>query len=178
MERLFAASHIGKRDIELIYGAIFLAAFSSFEGMLEELFLSLLVGSVKASRRTSVRQQFGSFQTAREIVLSGRRYIDWIPYEKTAKLAEAFFTGGRPFTFLDKTDIKFLYKMSCVRNAIAHSSRHALRVFQKEILDSLPLLPSERKPTSFLRSIYITPDTTRYQQYADDLAGIMQKICI
>jgi hypothetical protein len=44
MERLLSEGAIVRRDIEKVYKGLYLDAITSFEGLVEELFLGLLVG--------------------------------------------------------------------------------------------------------------------------------------
>src|SRR6266849_9819453 len=104
MERLYTQSMIAKRDVEHIYGAIFLGVYASFEGMLEDLFLKLLTARVRVPHSVRSKVTFRSDMTARGVVFGDRKYLDWVPYDRTVKRAENLFYGGRPFTRLDANE--------------------------------------------------------------------------
>src|SRR5258707_3362966 len=104
MEHLYSQSRIAKRDVEHIYGAIFLAAYASFEGMLEDLFLKLLSARVRPQSSVRSKAAFRSDLATREVVFGGRKYVDWVPYDWTTKRAWIFFSGRRPFTKLDANE--------------------------------------------------------------------------
>ncbi len=178
MESLYARSLASGRDVYHAYGAIFLTAVSSFEGMIEDLFVKLLVGRVAPPRGVRPRVKFASDKVAREVVLGGRNYADWLPYNRMKTRAEAFFAGGRPFTSLSRADKEFLEAIWCIRNALAHQSRHAKRLFEHEVIAGTPLLPRERTPTGYLRSIHSSnPIVTQYEQLATELSTIAHRLC-
>lgn len=172
-------SRIGRRDLEHVYGTIFLTAVSSFEALLEELFLGLLGRTIRASRRVRPRAEFRSAIAVREIVFGGRRYVDWLPYtEYTTKRAKLFFAGGHPFTELVQSDLDTLAKIVKIRNALAHSSTYALETFRNEVVGNKPLLLAERSPAGFLRStLRVAPVQTRYEHFAAELSSVAYKIC-
>ena len=97
-----------------------------FEGLLEDLFVRLLAGGLNPSRNVQPRVTFRSHSVARDVMLGGRAYVDWLPYHHTDKRAGAFFRGSFPFANLDKNDRKELERMILIRNAVAHQSRAAL----------------------------------------------------
>lgn len=177
MEHLYSQSRIAKRDVEHIYGAIFLAAYASFEGMLEDLFLKLLSARVTPPSSVRSKATFRSDLATRDVVFGGRKYVDWVPYDWTTKRAWIFFSGGRPFTKLDANE-KGLVKAVCVvRNAIAHQGHHARKKFDMEVISTLTLAPRERTPTGFLRSLHSSsPNVTRYEQLVGELTAIARKL--
>jgi hypothetical protein len=178
VEKLYSRGELTRRATEHIYGAVFLNTVTSFERLIEELFLGLLVGRLRARSNIRPRLTFKSSLVAREVVLGGKPYLDWFPYEWTQKRAEAFFTGGRPFTFLSAGDKTFLEDLMTVRNAVAHQSRHASRKFEKRLISGTPLLPRERTPVGYLRSILRTaPVQTRYEQFAAECARVAYVLC-
>jgi hypothetical protein len=104
--------------------------------------------------------------------------LSWFPYEWTENRAQAFFAGGRPFTFLTNTDKTFLLDLMAIRNAVAHQGHHAIRKFEKRLISGTPLLPRERTPVGYLRSVLRTaPVQTRYEQIAAECARVAYKLC-
>ena len=115
---------------------------------------------------------------ARDVVTGGKAYLSWFPYDWTEKRAQAFFSGGRPFTLLNAADKVFLQDLVTIRNAVAHQSSHALRKFEKRLISGTPLLPRERTPVGYLRSILrAAPVQTRYEQIAAECARVAYTLC-
>jgi hypothetical protein len=111
-------------------------------------------------------------------MLGGKAYADWLPYHHTEKRAHAFFRGGQPFCNLDKAELKSLDRILTIRHAVAHQSRAARRKFETEVIGSIPLLPAERTPAGFLRSVFsVTPPQTQYEDIAGTCALLARKLC-
>lgn len=143
-----------------------------FEAFLEDLFVGLLVdGQGVASSRPDVhpRVTVRSYLVARELVMARRSYLNWLPYSETKDRASIFFAGGRPFTLLPQDLEDGLQRCYWIRNAIAHQSRHATEVFLQNVIGPKKLIPRERTPPGYLRSVHIAlppPPLTRYQHNA------------
>lgn len=178
MERLFDKKLLVKRDIEIIYTGLFLNALTYFENFIEELFINLLIAdSVHPSATVKAKHKFNSTKICREIIYTGGKYVDWFPYDFTIKRAEIFLKNGKPFTNLDKTDRKVLTQIFYVRNAIAHKSRHSIKMFNKHVIEGLILMPREKTPVGFLRSLFaMAPSQTRYQYYISQIVHMSRKL--
>ena len=178
-EALFSDGKLVLRDIEEVYASLFLGAVVSFEGMIEELFLGLLTGKIRSRcSNVNVRVKIKSDIVARDVVLRGRKYYNWLPYENTKNIANIFFTGGRPFTLLAKDKESHIDKCLTIRHAIAHKSRHAVKKFKDEVLEGLSLMPRERRPKSFLRAQFsASPSTIYYVQLMAELFNIANDLC-
>ena len=177
LESLYARRRVSRRDLEHTYGALFLAAITSFEGMLEILFLKLLCKKFAHPKKIRALVEFDSDSTARRIVFGGRNYVDWLPYEQTIGRARLFFASGRPFTYLEKQDRKAIEIWCVTRNALAHQSHFAQRRFYELVIEPRTLLPNEKRPTAFLRSLHSTaPDVTQYEQLAGEMISVAKKL--
>lgn len=178
-EALLSNGQLVRRDIEEVYAALFLGLVVSFEGLIEELFIGLLSGKVRSRRpKVNVRVKTQSDRVAREVVLQGRKFFDWLPYERTINIANVFFTGGRPFTLITQNEQNHIDKCLTIRHAIAHQSRHAVNKFKKEVLENLPLTPRDKRPKSFLRAQFsANPPTIYYEQLVSELFKIASKLC-
>lgn len=88
METLFDKNLIVKRDIEIIYGGLFLDALTCFENFIEELFVNLLIVGSHHSSSIRPKHTFNSTRSCREIIYAGKRYVDWFPYDLTLKRSE------------------------------------------------------------------------------------------
>lgn len=177
VEKLYSDGIISRDDAYLFYEGIFLRTVTTLEGLIEDLFVGLLAGSIR-SQGVYPRVAFRSHVVARDVMLGGRSYVDWLPYGHTEKRAEAFFRSGLPFCKLEKSDRKQLEQIITIRNAVAHQSRSALAKFEREVIGTTPLLASERTPAGYLRSVFrTTPDQTRYEDLANSCAALARKLC-
>ena len=178
-EHLFQKGDLVRRDLELIYAGLYLEAITSFEDFIEDLFIRLL--TEKATHPSGLvvpKTTFKSIVGCRKKIYDGRSYVNWFPYDQTQRRAKEFFKKGLPFTALDGSHKEKINRMLCIRNAIAHKSRHALNRFNREIIDRLPLLPQEKKPVGYLRSRYtMSSAQTRYELILIDIVQIAQKLC-
>ena len=179
-ERLHQDGYLVRRDLELVYAGLYLNAITFFENFIEDLFVRLLVGTaIHPSRLVVPKITFKSPTTCRNIVYGGEAYVDWFPYNRTQRRARVFFRNGLPFTDLDSSDKKNIERMFHIRNAIAHKSKHALRVFSEKVIDDQNLLSEEKKPVGYLRSNYATsPSQTRYELIIFNMVQIARKLCM
>ena len=98
MESLYSEGRITRRDLESVYEALFLRAVTSFEGFIEELFIDILRGRVRYSRkRVRVRMTAKSQGALMEILLQEDKYMQWLPFNHTESRARLYLNGGRPF---------------------------------------------------------------------------------
>lgn len=179
LEHLHSAGQIKRHDIEQVYVGLYLDAIVSFERFIEELFLGYLSRRIICPTQVHPRVTFASSLVTRDVVLGGKSYVDWFPYDHTVKRANAFFRGGSPFTLLDNSDKKEVENLMAIRNAIAHKSSYSLNIFEKKILGSLPLTGKERSPPGYLRSIFrSSPAQTRYENLIINIALIAKKIAV
>ena len=167
IEGLRSKGLLTKGAMHTMYEGLFLSAHVAFEGFLEELFLGLLVKDkgVKSRRLTVVAKvEITSHAMARALVLGpDKEYIDWVPFNRTIKLAKVFFKDGRPFSKLKQPHKDILFKAHIIRNVIAHKSKHSLKKFRKHIIVSSSISPVERSPAGYLRGVIrITPTQTRF----------------
>jgi hypothetical protein len=110
-------------------------------------------------------------------VLAGTsRYVDWLPYDRTVKRATAFFPSGRPFVDLASSDARAMERLATIRNAIAHESGHALRVFHKDFVDGRGLPPDQSTPAGYLRGQH-TAAQTRFAFLLADAVSAFSRLC-
>jgi len=179
MEVLARGRLLVRRDIEQAYEGLYLDAFTSMEHFLEQLFLGLLTARWQLPVSKCVpRVIFRSPAVCRDVVIGGRPYVDWLPYEHTEKRAAAFFRNGLPFCSLQAADKDAIRKCYHIRNAIAHGSDHAKSQFEAKVLGNARLLPRERTPAGYLRSQFLSsPPVTRYEGLALDMANVALHLC-
>lgn len=179
-ENAFVSHLISDDEIIQGYAGLYLDLFTEFEGLIENLFVGILSGSVTPNNTAIKRKITVKPATEIETVLLGekRTYLDWLPYAvHTIPRAKIYFDDGKPFTLLDETDKDKITSYHKIRNAIAHKSKKANKDFQT-IIDELTLLPVESTPQGYLRNI---PNTstghTQLEIIAIELTGISHKLC-
>ena len=127
-------------------------------------------------QKVAVRVDIAS-RTAWGVLLQGKSYLDWLPYDKTVELARTFLKDGLPFTVLADGDRSKTKQCMLVRNAIAHRSRFAKRQFEEKVIGDLNLPSRERTPAGYLRSIVrVNPTFVRFQIWSSDLADMALRI--
>lgn len=113
-----------------------------------------------------------------EIILSGKSYVDWLPYNNVEDRAEIFFKEGLPFAIVDSSDKDILTQITTIRNAIAHKSPHSQNKFKTQVINNTRGLPPENAtPAGYLRYVFrTTPNQTKFENYMIGLATIAGKI--
>jgi len=178
MESLLSNGHINETDIVQFYNGLYLNLFVEFERLLDELFFGLLSGDISTSLPVVRIVPPISSDLARSILLIGKNYLDWLPYENTLERAKVFFRDGMPFTLLNDQNRSNLSRYVYIRNAIAHRSEYAVSKFIKHIIGDSKLPPRERTPVGFLRGNFRSaPSQTRYELVVQELKSISLIIC-
>jgi hypothetical protein len=177
MEALFRDGRIALRDLHSVYEALFLRAVTSFETFLEELFVSILERKVRyRGRGVARRMTADSRETMMKILLQGKSYLDWLPFDRTENRANLYLTDGKPFTDLTKDDKVIINRVVVIRHAIAHSSAHSKKQFETQVVGNLFLLAREKLPAAFLRS-QANPAQNRFEIYVGELGRIAGFLC-
>ena len=179
MESLYDNGHLRDRDIGAVYESLFLRAVVGFEEFCEQLFFEILKKRVRYKlKEVSPRIPTCSNFVLRQILLQGKSYLDWLPYDHAERRAKLYLTGGRPFSTLESSDRQMIQTIVIIRNAIAHSSGYSRLKFRKHVIKDETLLASEKSPSGFLRSqLTRTPLQRRFEIYAAELGAISAKIC-
>lgn len=175
MERLYRTNRIALRDLHSVYEAMFIRAVTSFEVFLQDQFIAIMNGNVtyQKVRGVSVRMKAMPSSALPEILLQGRPYLTWLPYEHTDKRALIYLKEGKPFSDILKPERDTMDGITLIRNAIAHQSAHAIKQFENKVLAGLVLLPQEKTPAGFLRSVLrAAPLQRRFEFYATELGRI------
>lgn len=177
-ENAITLRSINSIDILQAYAGLYFDLFTDFERSIEALFLGLLNGEIKHSQTTVKRNLKISPKLHTENVLfAGKKYIDWLPYDKTLTLAKIYFVNKLPFDQLVKSDTDDLSAFLAIRNAIGHKSKSSITEFNKMIA-SLTLLPIERTPSGYLRNIpNPSAGQTQFEVIATKLESILKKLC-
>jgi len=179
VDALVLSGQMSRLAADQMYEALFLSGFTAFEVFLEEVFLYLLVAPHRGHARADAipRLVIRSLMVAREVVIGpGRKYADWLPFERTLGRAELFFRGGRPFSDVPKAQRDVVDSAQLIRHAIAHHSRHSEAQFLSKVVAGIPLPPREQRPGGFLRGVTGTPPATRFETYAATLQAVAKII--
>lgn len=179
VEQLRLTDSLTANDVACVYEGLFLRCYTGVETYLEDLFYDVVLGKVSYPSRRAIRPRaaVASRRVLEDVVLQGRRYVEWLPYDKTLALAEAHLRGGRPFADLSLTRRQELEEWRLVRHAIAHSSRSAAQAFERKVLARVFLPPSQRNPVGYLRSqARINPVATRLDLVLDSAALLVKEL--
>jgi hypothetical protein len=177
-ESALTAGTITQNDILQAYSGLFFDLFTSFEGAIEELFLGILNGDIRHAQSTVSRLlRISPKSQVENALLRGEDYLKWLPYSITRKRADIYFSGGRPFDNITQVNINILQNYQAIRNAIAHKSKSALNKFNN-LIATLVLLPHERTPSGYLRSIpNPAAGQTQLQIISTTLLNILHNLC-
>ena len=178
VERLHFAGQVPAGELKYAYTGAFITFYTETETRLEELFLGLLTGRIKPTR-ASIRPivSVKSDRVARNALKGERAFVDWLPYNKTRKRARAFLSRGEPFSSLSSKHRKALERASIMRNAIAHRSGSARRLFEREFVDNKSLPPAERRPAGYLRGLH-TPGQRRINLQFAEVVAALDALCV
>lgn len=178
MENLFHSHQINNLDIEHVYAGLFMELFTDFEALLEELFFGLLNGRLFTKVYPVVKKaNITPITEIKNIVFGGKAFVNWLPYKDyTLPRAKLFIDAGEPFSQLTNPDIQKITNYHIVRNAIAHKSENSLDKFNS-IISALPLLPSEKTPTGYLRSKPTVAGQTQFEIAAIELKTLTYTLC-
>jgi hypothetical protein len=179
MERLYGKKQIALRDLHSVYESLFLRSVTSFESFLEELFIAILERRVRYRAKTvTVKMKAHSSAALMEILLQGDKYLDWLPFVKTEDRARLYLVDGMPFCDLTDADKGTIKKITTIRHAIAHASKHSKNEFHRTVIGNLAVLRGERKPAGFLRSQgRANPAQNRFETYIAELGRIAKALC-
>jgi hypothetical protein len=175
--RMLGRSHAAADKNQIVSGTL-VSFYAFFERQLEALFLGLLTGSL-AHPTANVRPlaHFLSSEAADAIVRSGKKYIDWLPFERhTMERSRVYFENGEPFDRLSVAERRVLEELGLLRNALAHQSAHSLSRFHKVFVEGRALPTSQSTPAGYLRGDQ-SLGTTRLSYYLLGAAGIMNRLC-
>lgn len=178
IEGAHSAGVLHQVDVEASYTGLFLQAVVAYEATIEDFVLGLMVrpGGVSSSDRTvRARVSVRSYAHALELASGpGRKYPSWIGQKDLTEAAKLVLHRGKPFVReATYPPLSWHYVTQCgyIRNAIAHPSQHALRQFQKHVLQATPLPRRERTIAGFLRGRGSGTPQTRWELY---VAGLNQ----
>ncbi len=155
-------------ELSLASEAALLAVHTALEKFVRELFLECLAG-LSGIDQVRSRIRVANTEEARLILLDDRRYIEWLPLERTLQRAQSSLGYGQPFVKLwgRESVVRHVNNMHITRNRIAHSSDEALSKYHKHI--SKGDAAYDRPAYWLLRS---NGRTTNFDLIADSVAKI------
>lgn len=178
LEEQHLAGRLSERDATRAYEGAFLGFYTDLERHLEQLFLGLIMGRyvvTGADIRPLVR--IDSEVVARRIVAGGKnKYVDWLPFQHIDDRAPAFLSRGKPFDRLTSADREVLTRMQWIRNAIAHRSGRAMKIFHRQLTDGKGLPPSQRTPAGYLRGEHRLGQT-RLEYFMAQGTNAVSRLC-
>jgi hypothetical protein len=178
IERLYSAGELSRTDVQRAYAGAFLTFHAFTERSLERLFLGAVMGRFEfAGQPVATLINVKSEVVLRQLVASGRKYADWLPYEsQTAARAPAFLASGRPFVSLAAGRKEAFLRQGWIRNAIAHESSYAIRQFRRHFVDGKALPPEQKSPQGYLRGQH-SPGKTRFEFLVSDVVQSFTELC-
>lgn len=165
-------------DILMAYEGLFLRLVVALESYLDK-YLAELLDKSHTSTTTgfAIQVTFTAPAVREAVILNLDDYKDWLPYDRTIKIAELYLKDGVPFTLAGDDERGHVKSMYIIRNAIAHSSAHAQRTFRDKVIGSAKLPPDEMTPAGYLRGAYrSTPRATRLELFFQHLLKLAQTI--
>ena len=179
IESLYSNGALIQRETEQVYEALFISSITAFEALLEDLFFGLMMRRLTSgTAKVRCKIDVSSEVVGRDIILAGKSYLEWLPYNNTEDRASRYFASGLPFSKLGDGHKSMLQQCIFIRNAIAHKSSYAINTYKNKVLGTMALLPRERAPASFLRSQFrASPYQCRYENYIAQLVQISWIIC-
>ena len=167
VEEQLADGRLLVQDVELVYGSTFLSACSSWESLLEEMLYEVVCGLPSRKKGNFRLAEFRSRGHFREVLHHPRKeYISMASVASVVQTASLFINEGRPFTSISEPNQTLLKQAFWIRNAIAHQSDFALRVFREKVPGVGSLPANKRVPGTFLRVVFrVSPTQRRYEPY-------------
>jgi hypothetical protein len=164
-------------DAELVYSATFLTLNGQFETLLGSLLEEFVCGrrGKHAGHYAVVKPR--SRPIFRDVLLQGKKFADFMPFNRTQELAARYLLKGCPFSAIDKDNVRLLDEVTCIRNAIAHPTSHAITVFRARVPGVASLPKTRRNPGALLRHPYRTHPTQKYYElYVAVLRGVANNL--
>lgn len=149
--RLHGRGQMTLGSADSIYESALLNLVTAFEVFLEELFYSVLLNASQmpdAGGAVTFRDRVH----AEEVLLGGRQYLDWMPFDLHTIPRGKRLLIESPFSRLERhpDERAFLRELIVVRNAIAHESGTARTKFQSL---TTGLRPRRRTPAGLLQDV-------------------------
>jgi len=162
VDELRVEKQMGLRECELLYESTFLAAQGYFEAVLGELLEECVCGRF---RGTTGRYRLIAPKSRvhfRGVLTQRRKYVDYMPYKSLVDTSKMYLHEGRPFSEVPIAQREMLAHAMKIRNAIAHRSSYAVKVFRKDVPGVGQLPANRRTPGVLLKRVYRRGPDERY----------------
>lgn len=167
IEKKFDSRSLRVTDVEFVYSSSFLSVCCQWESLLEEILFEVVCGEESDKKGNTRLASFNSRITFEKLLLvGGKEYIAISNLKKAEEIATIFVANGRPFSEVSDTNRTHIQQAFWIRNAIAHESSFARRIFREKVpgVDILPT--SKRFPGAFLRHQFrVSPSQRRFELY-------------
>jgi hypothetical protein len=164
-------------DVYLLYESTFLTAVALFEALLEDVLVEAACGSRGSHVGSYAIATARSRDKFRTMIYHGRPYIDLMPFDHAVDIARLYLNEARPFGQIPPPDRQYLAEIVWTRNAVAHRSDSASRVFRQKVPGVTALAKAQQRPGPFLRTVYrVNPRQTRNELYLATMARITQDL--
>ena len=162
IEAQFVHGGLHVTDVLLIYTSSFVSACARWEALLEECLFTAVCGA-RSKRPGNFRHAtFRSRARFRNVALyPNKDYFSFQSLKSTIEFASLFVNAGRPFSQISEANQTHLQQAMWIRNAIAHESDFAMRLFREKVPGVSSLPPNRRTPGHFLRFEFRTSPTQR-----------------
>lgn len=142
---------IGRERTELIAGFASLRVHLAWEEFLEETFVRYLCGIPPTGGAGPVlrQPQCANLTAARTLMLGGKDFVGW-QRKPARKRARRYFDAGYNYTPALIAAADSIDTLVAVRNAVAHRSPSATRIFYERVRGRLGYLPAGVTPGRFL----------------------------
>lgn len=158
---------LGVADIEHVYESSFLTVCSNWEALLESVLVEAIVGQPHSSTNIRKHVQVNAKSHVERILLHpSKDYLSLPTIKHAEEMAKLFIVNGLPISAIQESSRTYLQQATWIRNAVAHRSTHAVKMFRSKVPGVDQLQPIKRNPGSFLRHKFrVSPDQRRYELY-------------
>lgn len=125
---------LASKRVQLVLAteAIFFRAFRAYENFLEDVFVLYVMEKPSlAGKKCSSFLRPLNFDHARDLMRSGKPFLDWTNPETVIERAETFVRGGGTVKSVVAGAKQDLLDMKICRNHIAHNSAESQKAFDK-----------------------------------------------
>jgi hypothetical protein len=104
-------------------------------------------------------------------------YISLPTVKKAQQTYDLFVRDGLPFSSISEANQSYIQQAIWIRNAIAHASTYAHRVFREKVPGVAALPSNRRRPGAFLRHEFrVSPSQRRFDLYCAALLAAAREM--
>ncbi len=177
VERACSVGRLQVQDANIGYASALLVAASRWEAFLEDFLFFCVCGTAnqKQSRRRLIEPK--NVDAFRKMLLRGDRYLSMPTLADAKQVAGLYLKDSVPFSCVSDGNSGALGEMRFIRNAIAHESSYAIKMFRKKCPGVESLGPRRRFPGPYLRHEFRkNPSQRRIQLYFAAIKGAHAEI--